>query len=84
MTTSYVAREDRLRLSAMETGGPRLVLWLTQRAAKLSASNTVTSIGAIVLAAHSRHSLSASRRPSPAEVQLASSEAGAGLGMRGR
>ena len=34
MTTTYNAREDRLRLSAIETGGDqRLVLWLTQRAA---------------------------------------------------
>lgn len=32
MTTTYNATEDRLRLSVIETGGDRLVLWLTQRA----------------------------------------------------
>jgi hypothetical protein len=35
MTTTYNAQEDRLRLSAIESGdGQRLVLWLTQRASR--------------------------------------------------
>src|SRR5690606_22992007 len=52
--------------------------WLLQRAAKLSVSNTHTSIGAIVRAAQSCHARTASGRARPAEVQLASSEVGAG------